>query len=71
IPKRPDHGVPEDGADVLKERAGGHEIARVQHDGGEEVQEKHIRLHGRGGFLIHSENNPTQQKSNHDEKAAL
>lgn len=71
VPQRAHHGVPEDGADVLEERAGGHEVARVQHDGGQEVQEEHVCLHGGRRLLVDTKDNAPEQKADHDEEAAL
>lgn len=45
VPDGPHHGVEQDGADVLEERAAGHEVAGVQHDGGQEVEEENVAVH--------------------------
>lgn len=45
IPDGPHHGVEQDGADVLEERAAGHEVAGIQHDGGQEVEEENVAVH--------------------------
>lgn len=60
IPQRAYHGVPENGAEVLKEGASRHEVASIQNDGWQEIQEKHIRLHGWGRLFINTKDDPTK-----------
>lgn len=71
IPQCAYHSIPENGAKVLKEGASGHEVASIQNNGWQEIQEKHIRLHGWGRLFINTKDDATEQKSDHYEKAAL
>lgn len=59
IPQCAYHSIPENGAKVLKEGASGHEVASIQNDGWEEIQEKHICLHGWGRLFVNTKDNPT------------
>lgn len=47
VPYRPHHRVEENGADVLKKRAAGHEVPCVEDDGWQQVEEKDVAVHDR------------------------
>lgn len=60
-----------DRADVLKERPGGHEVARVQDDGGQHVEEEDIAGEHSRGLLMDREHDATHNQTDADEKARL
>ena len=60
-----------DRADVLKERPGGHEVARVQDNGGQHVEEEGVAGQHRGGLLVDRVHDATNDQTNADEEARL
>lgn len=62
---------PQDGANVLKERPGGHEVTTLQDDGWQEIQEVDARIHDRRRFVVSAKNDGAHQNPNDDEETAL
>lgn len=50
--ERESGGSVTDRADILEERSGGHEVARVQNDGGQHVKEEDAAGEHSGGLLV-------------------
>lgn len=71
VPERAHHCVGEDGTDVVKEQTAGHEVPRVQDDGGQKEEEEHVGLQLVLGFLCHGQHDAPQAQPQQDEKAAL
>lgn len=60
-----------DRADVLEERPGGHEVARVQHDGRQHVQEEDVAgEHGRR-LLVDRVHDAAHDQADADQQAGL
>lgn len=64
-------GVFADRADVLKERPGGHEVARVQDDEGQHVKEEDIAGEHSRRLLVDRVHDATHNQTNADQKARL
>lgn len=60
-----------DRADVLKEGPGGHEVARVQHDGGQHVEEEDVAGEHSGGLLVDRVHDATHNQTDADQEAGL
>lgn len=55
VDQGPQYCPPQDGADVLKEGPGGHEVAALQHDRWQEIQEVDAGVHDRRRFVVGAE----------------
>lgn len=71
IDQGPQACPPQDGADVLKEGPGGHEVAALQDDGWKEVQEVDARIHDWRRPVVGAEDDGAHQKAHCDEDAAF
>jgi len=71
VPERAHNCIGEDGTNVVEEQAAGHEVARVQDDGGQEEEEEHVGLQLVFGFLGHGQHDAAQAQPQQDEEAAL
>lgn len=60
-----------DRADVLEERPGGHEVPRVQDDGGQHVEEEDIGGEHSRGLLVNRVHDGPHDQTNADQKAGL
>lgn len=71
VPQSPHHGVPQHRADVFKEWPGGHEVAIVQDDRWEHVEEEDGGVeHGRG-LLFDRVHDAADDEANADQEAGL
>lgn len=52
VPQGPHHSVPQHRADVFEERPGGHEVAAVEDDGREHVEEEDVGAEDSRGLLF-------------------
>lgn len=60
-----------DRADVLEERPGGHEVARVQDDGGQHVEEEDAAGEHSGGLLVDRVHDAPHDQPDADEETSL
>lgn len=60
-----------DRADVLKERPGGHEVARVQDDWGQHVQKKDVAGEHSRRLLVDRVHDAAYNQTDADQKAGL
>ena len=71
VPARSNDGVDEDGAHVAEEELVGHEVASVQDDLGQQVEEEDGGRQGEGLGLVRSPHDAPEDKADEDEQAAL
>lgn len=71
VPQRSHHGVPQHRAHVLKERAGGHEVAAVQDDGWEHVEEEDVGAEDGGGLFFDRVHDGAHDEADANEEAGL
>ena len=71
VPQSSHHGVPQHCADVFKERPRGHEVAAVQDDGREHVEEEDVGVEHRGGLLLHWVHDGANDKADGNQEAWL
>ncbi|TNN43239.1 hypothetical protein EYF80_046565 [Liparis tanakae] len=70
VPQRAHHGEHQDGAHVLREGPDGQEVAGVEDDGGQQVEEEELRVeHGR--LLPDGADDAAHQQPDADQQAAL
>lgn len=70
VPQGPNHCEHQDGAQVLREGADGQEVAGVQDDGRQQVEEEEPGLQD-GGLFVHSPDGAAHQETHNDEQATL
>lgn len=71
VPQSPHDGKPQHCANVLKEGASGHEVARVQHDGGQHVEEEDVAGEHGWRFLVHSVHDGPNNEAHSDQQAGF
>lgn len=71
VPQSSDHGVPHHRADVLKKGPGGHEVAAVQDDGREHVEEEDVGAEHSGGLFLHRVHDGTDDEADGNQEAGL
>lgn len=67
VPDCSHHGIQEDGSNVLKKRATWHEIACIQDDGGQEIEEEDITVHNGRWLVIQAKDYASHDKANYDQ----
>lgn len=60
-----------DRADILEERPGGHEVARVQDDGGQHVKEEDTAGEHSGGLLMDGVHDASHNQPDTDEETSF
>ena len=71
IPARPDDGVGQDGPHVAEEELVGHEVARVQDDLRQQIEEEDRRGQGEGLLPIGPPDHSPQDEAKADEQGTL
>lgn len=71
VPQRSHHGVPQHRAHVLEEWPGGHEVAAVQDDRREHVEEEDVGAEHGGGLLFDRVHDAAHDEADADEEAGL
>lgn len=71
VPQRSHHGVPQHRADVLEERPGGHEVAAVEDDGWEHVEEEDVGAEDSGGLLFDRVHDGAHDEADANKEAGL
>lgn len=71
VPQRSHHGVPQHRPDVFEERPRGNEVATVQDDGREHVEEEDVGAENGGGLLLHRVHDGPNYESDANEEARL
>ena len=70
VPQRAHHREHQDGAQVLREGPDGQEVAGIEDDGRQQVEEEELRVED-GGFLPDGFDEAADQQADHDQQAAL
>lgn len=71
VPQRPHHGVPQHRADVFEERPCGHEVAVVEDDGREHVEEEDVGADDGRGLLFDRVHDGAHNEADCDQEAGL
>lgn len=71
VPQGPDHGVRQDGPQVVEEEPGRHEVAGVAHYGGQQEEEEERRVQLVQLLLVGDEDDPAQNQTQQDQHAAF
>ena len=71
VPQSSHDGVPQHCADVLEERPGGHEVAVVEDDGREHVEEEDVWAEDGGGLLFDWVHDGADDEADANEEAGL
>lgn len=69
VPQSSHHGVPQHRTHVLKERPGGHEVAAVEHDGREHVEEEDVGADDSRRLLFDRFHDGTNDEADGNEEA--
>lgn len=71
VPQSSHHGVPQHRAGVLEERPGGHEVAAVEDDGWEHVEEEDVGAEDSGGLLFDWVHDGADDEADGNQEAGL
>lgn len=71
VPQSTHNSKHQDRAQVFHEGTNGQKIARVQDDGRQQAEKEQIGVHDRGHIFSSQSNEPTNQQTHDDKKAAL
>lgn len=71
VPQRSHHGIQKDGAQVVKEEASWHEVARVSDDGGQQEEEEEGGLQLVQLLLIGDEDNAAEDQAEENQHTTL
>lgn len=70
VPQSPHHCEHEDGAQVLREGPDGQEVAGIEDDGRQQVEEEELRVED-GGFLANGFDDAADQQTDEDQQTAF
>ena len=71
VPNGPHDGKHEDGTQVVEEESVGHEVASIEDDWGQHVDEEDVGREGRDGGRVGVEEEEANHHPQHDEHARL